>query len=437
MKKRTSIAFALLLSLILLVAACAPSDPVETDPPGGTDPGMTDPGEEPTDPGEEPTDPEEPGTKTKVSFAVQADSTPALDALIAAFNEQSDEFEAEATIMSNDSGQMHDQLLNSLSAESSEYDVISMDVVWAGEFAAAGYIAPLDDLLVENEWTPADFNAGSMASGRYAGKNYVLPYFPDLGFIYYRSDILSEEDAATLESGDYSWDDLFAMAEMYMGEEGTEYGMTYQAMQYEGLTVNINEFTGNWADISGGLERMKSTIDNELTPPDILTYTEGETANSLLNGETVFARNWPYVNGMLQSGDYDVKIEQIGYAPLPEGGSVGGWLLGVNAYSENPEDARAFISFVAGPEGQKINAIEGSYLPGFDALLQDDEVLASNALLTSEGFQNALSNTISRPVVANYSEVSDLIQIATHEYLSGNTDLEDAAARIEEALPDE
>ena len=119
MKKRTSIAFALLLSLILLVAACAPSDPVETDPPGGTDPGMTDPGEEPTDPGEEPTDPEEPGTKTKVSFAVQADSTPALDALIAAFNEQSDEFEAEATIMSNDSGQMHDQLLNSLSAESS------------------------------------------------------------------------------------------------------------------------------------------------------------------------------------------------------------------------------------------------------------------------------------------------------------------------------
>ena len=205
-----------------------------------------------------------------------------------------------------------------------------MDVVWAGEFAAAGYITPLDDLLSENSWTPADFNAGSMASGRYAGKNYVLPYFPDLGFIYYRSDIVSEEDAATLESGDYTWNDFLDMAKKYQGEGGTEYGMAYQAMQYEGLTVNLNEFSANWSDIAGGLGTMKETIDQGLTPADILNYTEGETANALLNGEAVFARNWPYVNGMLQSGDYDVKIDQVGYAPLPAGGSVGGWLLGVN-----------------------------------------------------------------------------------------------------------
>lgn len=421
MKKKMSIVLALLLSLVLFVAACAPSTPVETEP-GATEPAGTEP---------------VPAEKTKVSFAVQADSTPALDALIDAFNAQSDKYEAEATIMTNDSGQMHDQLLNSLSAQSGEYDVVSLDVVWAGEFAAAGYITPLDDLLSENSWTPADFNAGSMASGRYAGKNYVLPYFPDLGFIYYRSDIVSEEDAATLESGDYTWNDFLDMAKKYQGEGGTEYGMAYQAMQYEGLTVNLNEFSANWSDIAGGLGTMKETIDQGLTPPDILNYTEGETANALLNGEAVFARNWPYVNGMLQSGDYDVKIDQVGYAPLPAGGSVGGWLLGVNSYSENPEGARAFIAFVAGPEGQKINAIQGSYLPGFNALLEDEDVLASNALLSSTGFQNALADTISRPVAANYSEVSDAIQIAAHQYLSGNSDIVDAAAAIEAALPEE
>ena len=90
-----------------------------------------------------------------------------------------------------------------------------------------------------------------------------------------------------------------------------------------------------------GLEAMKTTIDKGLTPPDILNYTEGETANALLNGEVVFARNWPYVNGMLQSDEeYDVSIDQVEYAPLPGGGSVGGWLLGVNAYSENSEGAK-------------------------------------------------------------------------------------------------
>lgn len=381
--------------------------------------------------------PEEPvvdAEKTLINFAVQADSTPALDKLVEAFNEQSEMYEVKATIMTNDSGQMHDQLLNSLSSKSGEYDVISMDVVWAGEFASAGYIQPIDKLLMDNNWKPTDFNAGSMDSGKYKGKNYVLPYFPDLGFIYFRSDIVSEEDAAILKSGDYTFDDFISMAEKYKGQDGTKFAYAFQAKQYEGLTVNVNEFTSNWTNVEGGLNYMKSMMDKGLTPPDILNYTEGETANALINGETVFARNWPYVNGMLQSGDYDVKIDQVDYAPLPGGGSVGGWILGINANSKNPEGAEEFLKFVAGPEGQKINAIEGGYLPGFNALLEDQEVLDSNKLLTNEGFQNALSNTISRPVVANYSEVSDKIQINTHDFLSDNGSLEDAVKGIEEAL---
>ncbi|MDY0234608.1 MAG: extracellular solute-binding protein [Gudongella sp.] len=383
---------------------------------------------------ETPVEPEPSAEKTLINFAVQADSTPALDKIIEAFNNQSEMYKVEATIMTNDSGQMHDQLLNSLSSKSGEYDVISMDVVWAGEFASAGYIQPIDKLLMDNNWKPTDFNAGSMDSGKYKGKNYVLPYFPDLGFIYFRSDIVSAEDAVILKSGEYTFDDFISMAEKYKGQNGTQFAYAYQSKQYEGLTVNVNEFTSNWTDIQGGLNYMKSMMDKGITPPDILNYTEGETANALINGDTVFARNWPYVNGMLQSGDYDVKIEQIDYAPLPGGGSVGGWILGINANSKSTEGAEEFLKFIAGPEGQKINAIDGGYLPGFNALLEDADVLASNKLLTNEGFQNALSNTISRPVVPNYSEVSDKIQISAHEFLSGNGTIEDAVSGIEEAL---
>ncbi|MDR7870371.1 MAG: extracellular solute-binding protein [Tissierellaceae bacterium] len=375
-----------------------------------------------------------PVEKTLLNFAVQADSTPALDKLVEAFNAQSELYEVKATIMTNDSGQMHDQLLNSLSSKSGEYDVISMDVVWAGEFAAAGYLEPIDQLLMDKGWKPTDFNAGSMDSGKYKGKNYVLPYFPDLGFIYYRKDIVSAEDAAILESGNYTFDDLIAMGEKYKGEQETKYAFVYQSKQYEGLTCNLNEFTGNWSDIEGGLNYMKQMMDKDLTPEDILNYTEGETHNALLNGEAVFARNWPYVNGMLQSGEHPVKVDQVGYAPLPNGGTVGGWILGINANSQNPEGAKEFLTFIAGPEGQKINAKEGSYLPGFNALLEDAEVLAANKLLTNEGFKNALSKTIARPVVPNYSEVSDAIQISAHQYLSGNSAIEDAVTAIQNAL---
>ncbi len=140
------------------------------------------------------------------------------------------------------------------------------------------------------------------------------------------------------------------------------------------------------------------------------------------------------MNGMAASGDYTVKGEQVGYAPLPAGGTVGGWIIGINANSTNKEGAEAFLTFISGPEGQKINATVGSYLPGFNALLEDADVLASNALLTNDGFANALAKTIARPVVANYSEVSDTVQIKAHEYLSGNGDLDAAVEAITNAL---
>ncbi len=286
---------------------------------------------------------------------------------------------------------MHDQIVNSLSSKSGEYDVLSMDVVWAGEFAAAGYLEPLDTFIKDAGWKPTDFNAGSMASGKYKGKNYVLPYFSDLGFLYYRNDIVSAEDAAMIESGEYTMADLLALAEKYAGQGETKFGHVYQSKQYEGLTCNVNEFTNNWQDVEAGLKLMKDFADSKATPEDILTYTEGETHNAFLNGESVFARNWPYMNGMAASGEYNVKIDQVGIAPLPNGGTVGGWILGVNANSENMEGAKAFIKFIAGPEGQMLNATIGGYMPGFNALLEDDAVLNANALLSNPSFQKSTS----------------------------------------------
>ena len=224
------------------------------------------------------------------------------------------------------------------------------------------------------------------------------------------------------------------MSESYAGQKGTKVGLVYQSKQYEGLTCNLNEFTANWTDIKGGLEMMKKFTDSKVTPEDILTYTAGESQAAFTNGESVFLRNWPYVNGMIAAGDQTVKLDQVGYAPLPKGGTVGGWILGINANSKKMDGAKEFLTFIAGPEGQKINATVGSYMPGFNALLSDKDVLSANALLTNTGFQNALKSTIARPVVPNYSEVSDAIQIKAHEYLSGNGKLDDSVKAITEKL---
>ncbi len=373
-------------------------------------------------------------TKTKIVLGFQADSVGGFQKVIEAFETAYPEYEVEYANMTNDSAQMHDQLLTSLSSGSGEYDVLAMDVVWAGEFASAGYLEPVDELMMDQGWKVSDFNAGSMASGKYQGKNYALPYFPDLGFLYYRSDVVSEEDSVKLEAGTYTWDDLLAMSEKYMGQGGTKYGIVYQSKQYEGLVCNLNEFTANWSDIKGGLERMKAFTDSKATPEDILIYTEGETHTAFTNNEAVFARNWPYMMGMVNTDETPATGEQVGLAPLPAGGTVGGWLIGLNKNSDNLQGAKDFAIFLAGDAGQRIMGTVNASLPGLNALLSDSEIIAANDLLTNDGFKNALTTTIARPVVPNYSEVSDAIQIAAHAYLSGSKSLEDAVKEIEGAL---
>lgn len=374
--------------------------------------------------------------KVVLKFAAQNDNTPATQKLIDAFNQSQEKYEVTWVQMTNDSAQMHDQLLNSLSSGSDEYDILSMDVVWAGEFAGAGYLEPIDVRMKESGLNKEDFNSGSMASGNYKGKQYTLPFFPDLGLLYFRKDIISEDDAAKLESGNYTYDDLYAMAEKYTGQGGTKYGFVYQSKQYEGLTVNVTEFTNSYQDIKGGLELMHKFATASFSPKDLLNYTEGETHTSFEQGAAVFARNWPYQFGRIKGAEdgVTVKVEDVGIAPLPNGGSVGGWLLGINKNSKNLDGAWEFIKFASGPEGQKIMSKEGGYLPGYNALLNDNEVKSSNAMLSYPGFQKALSSTIARPVSPEYSKVSDTIQVEAHKYLSSGQGLDQAAEAIMNAI---
>jgi multiple sugar transport system substrate-binding protein len=377
--------------------------------------------------------------KVVLKFAAQNDNTPATQKLIDAFNESQEQYEVEWVQMTNDSAQMHDQLLNTLSSESGQYDILSMDVVWAGEFAGAGFLEPIDVMMNEAGMEKANFNSGSMASGNYKGKQFTLPFFPDLGLLYFRKDIVSEEDAAKLKGGDYSYDDLYAMAEEYTGQGNTKLGFVYQSKQYEGLTVNVTEFTKSYADIKGGLETMHKFTTAPFSPKDILNFTEGETHTNFEQGNAVFARNWPYQFGRIkgQEEGVTVKVEDVGIAPLPNGGSVGGWLLGINKSSENVDGAFEFIKFAAGKEGQKIMSTEGGYLPGFNALLDDEEVISSNEMLSYPGFKNALGSTIARPVSPEYSKVSDTIQIEAHKYLSSGEGLDEATQAIEDAVKTE
>ena len=422
MKKILGISLALMMVFALLTGCAA--TPAATEPAAAEEAVVT---EAPA--AEEAAAPAE---RTVIKFAAQADSTPATQAVVDAYNASQELYTVEWIDMTNDSGAMREQILTSMQAGSSDYDVLSMDVVWAGEFAAAGYIEPIDQMMQADGLKISQFNAGSMTAGNYSAKQYTLPFFPDLGLLYFRKDIVSAEDAAKLVSGDYTYGDLQTMAETYKGQGGTTDGIVFQAKLYEGLVCNLTEYTAGWTDVEGGLAAMKAMVDSAAVPADILNYSEGETHNSFIKGASVFARNWPYQWGMIAS-EGTITQDVVDVAPLPGGCTVGGWLLGINKNAVNTKGAWDFMKYLA-TQGHKIMSVQGGYLPGYNEMLSDPEVIAANAMLSMTGFQNALATTISRPVSAHYSETSDAIMNAAHAYLSGEMELSAAVEAINAAL---
>lgn len=377
---------------------------------------------------------EDAGDREVITLFRSDDGNGAVEAVIDGFEASQDKYKINWVVASNDTDQTKSQLNTAFSAGSSEYDVVSIDTVWAGDMAAAGYIEPLDSYMMDAKRSPADYNKGSVQAGTYNAKTYALPLYPDFGVLYFRKDIVSEEDAAKLVNGECTWADVQAMAEKYKGQGGTSTGITFQANQYEGLICNANEFTSNFTDIKGGLESMKNIVDSEATPDDILVYQESEAANSYVNGEAVFSRNWPYVWSLLTGEDGAVSQDQTDIAPVPGGSCIGGWLVAMNAKSEHKEGAWAFLDYFTSEEGQKIFCGKGGYVPGFNACLEDAEVKEANQLLEKPGFMKALENTIGRPVSDKYEELSDALQINIHKYLSGEAELDATVTAVESEL---
>lgn len=375
--------------------------------------------------------------KKTVKFGVLTDKD-YITNVINQFNSSQDTYEVEPVIIKGSKDETHRKIEELMANGSSDVDVVSMDITWVGEFAGAGYLQSIDDLMNQKGYTKKDFVEEAMISGNHEGKQYTLPFFLDLGLLYYRKDIVKETEAKVLESGNYTYSDLSKLAEKYKGENNTETGVVFQCNVDEGLTVTAAEFTNSFHMLRNGLKTMKTMVDSEYTPNDILYYSDAEAKNSFKDGRAVFTMDFSYLYNLLIDEEVETKLnkEQIGIAPLPNGGVIDGYVLGINKNSSNIDGAWEFIRYISSEEGQSTIAKEGKHIPGFISLITNSEIIASNEMLDMDGLKNALNIVINRPISDKYTEISKKIQMNVHKYLSGTQKLDYTLSQIEKLMED-
>lgn len=334
-------------------------------------------------------------------------------------------------ILPSSTDEQHQFYVINLEGRSSEFDVLSLDVIWVPEFARAGWLKDLSHLLPDKERKA--FFPGPMEAVLVKGRPYAIPWYMDAGVLYYRKDLLQKHGFSPPKT----WAEMVSIAQTIMAKEKGLYGFVWQGKQYEGLVCNALEYM--WSNGGKILQKDKVLLASEkniqalnfmkdlihtykISPSLVTTATEESTRHIFGNGRALFMRNWPYAWNLFQRAGSPVK-GKVGIGALPSFSSresastLGGWQLGVNRYSKHSQAAEKLVQFLTSPESQKYLALHIGYKPPRPALYRDQGFIKNQPFLS--GLEDILWKARPRPVSPYYSMISQILQPEFSAVLSG------------------
>jgi multiple sugar transport system substrate-binding protein len=367
----------------------------------------------------------------------------AFDALLKRFEKENPGLRVKSETLPNSSDEQHQFYVINLQAQSRDFDVLALDVVWGAEFARAGWLKEIGPWFSPE--AQSEFFRAPVEAVTYGGKAFAVPWFIDAGLLYYRKDLLEEQHLAPPKT----WDGLVSAAQQVMKKHPEMYGFVWQGKQYEGLVCNALEFLwSNGGEVirdghvvidseenRAALALMRDLIRNDgISPELVTTLTEEPSRNLFGNSKSVFLRNWPYAWSLFQQNGSAVK-DKVGITVLPHfpgkesAATLGGWQLGINAYSKHPDAAERLIRFLTSYDVQKALAKAYALNPTRKALYRDAELIAAQPFTTQlhEVFEHARS----RPVTPYYVMMSQVMQAEFSAVLVNLKTPEDALKTIQ------
>jgi multiple sugar transport system substrate-binding protein len=368
-----------------------------------------------------------------VTWCIGKDTTGSFSTVVDNFNKANPKAHAKLIELPTSADDQRRLQVQRLRAKSSECDLLGMDVIWTAEYAAQGWLKDVSDYISQNG---DKFIKSTVDTTSYNGKNWAVPFNSNAGFIYYRTDKVS--------SAPKDWETLYKEA----ADKG---GIVYQGFRYEGLTVNFLELlyskggsivsddgkkaTADSQEVKDVLKFMGDGIKNGAAPKAVTTYMEEESRRAFESGSPAFMRNWPYAYALGKKSKIGKTFDIAnfpGFSGEQGAGVLGGYNLGISAYSKNPSGALAFAEFATKPDQQKIMATEASLPPTTSATYDDPAV--KKAMPFADQLKTAIEQAKPRPVSPVYPQISEAVYNNVYDVLQGKASPDDAAKKMNDDI---
>jgi multiple sugar transport system substrate-binding protein len=256
-------------------------------------------------------------------------------------------------------GGLEAMMMEVVSGGASDIDVWDIDGPNIPQFAANGYIIPLDSYISPED--KADFFPVALDAVSYDGSIYALPYVVHGLSLFYNKAMF---EAAGITQPPQTIDEVVADARILTDAENGIYGLAVEGKQHEEPVGHLIDWIvrfggGGLLDKDGNLVfGDQATIDTfqwlhdlvfveKVVPPECVSWICSETGVALQQGTIAMCLNWPYLYAESKKPEATAAsvVGNISMVALPPTNCVWAWCYGIMSTSKRQDAAYKFLEW--------------------------------------------------------------------------------------------
>lgn len=328
-----------------------------------------------------------------------------------------------------------DIALNAANAEG-EYDLVMVDGSWMAEFTEGNVLANLSDLgySFDDDIIP---NTESICM---VGEDiYLAPYFGNVTVMLYNK--------ANIEAAGYDAESIATLQDLLDCATKAQANGT-NGFAYRGDTPDniISDFLPILLACGGWVvdDNNQPTVDTDAFHTAMEYYlqltatgmalSKDDLSAAIDNGSATVAIGWPgwYVPTADSAANYTVSPANMdGTGEAYNTSEYGTWCLGIPSNAPHTELAVRLLTYIMDKDVQR-DMVQYGAVPCRYSILQDEEILKDYPQF--EQICKALDNGVYRPVIAEWTEFTNILGTEMGNAITGTKDVDTALADAQSQL---